>query len=157
MRTIIALPFFTNFLHRHRKRPLVKNRNSTNPDYDFDPIGYEKEADTNISLVLGLDIDLALSSRKLRGPLYCYHAFRQRLKVTEGYCNVSLNQFKQKYTHYLDTLTSPRESLERLKCTKWLYSIGKCSDQTCLSLSRSACLSLSLCFRLFTSLLLSES
>lgn len=43
---------------------LVKNRNSTNPDYAFDPIGYRKEADTNISLALGLGIDLALCSRK---------------------------------------------------------------------------------------------
>lgn len=64
MRTIIALPFFFNSFTDTESVLLVKNRNSTNPDYDFDPIGYKKEADTNISLELGLDIDLVLCSRK---------------------------------------------------------------------------------------------
>lgn len=64
MRTIIALPFFFNSFTDTESVLLVKNRNLTNPDYDFDPIGYKKEADTNISLELGLDIDLVLCSRK---------------------------------------------------------------------------------------------
>lgn len=65
MRTIKEPPRLSNSSTDTRGVFLVKNRNWTNPDYAFDWLGYGKEADRNISLLLGLDTDLAVWSQKL--------------------------------------------------------------------------------------------
>lgn len=112
MRTIIALPFFSNSSTDTESVLLVKNRNSTNPDYDFNPIGYKKRSRHEHFPRTRTGYRSRIMFTEIKGTIILLSCFQtERLKVTEGYCNVSLNQFKQKYTRYLDTLTSPRESL----------------------------------------------